>query len=319
MGNALQLGRNEHEKLSEWATKYGSYYSLNLFGKSALVVNDLATIKQVFGSIESTGKIKHDWLGILLNNSYGISHTEGAEAAEQKKFFVQALVETGAIGGTAYEENVLKSAEQLCTEIEHILKSDSQSVFHLSETFHNAAFNAIWNTTCGQNLTKEKKDFFAAFCKLFKYISVTGSYGLATVPLLWLIGYIHPSFRKLKYYSKDLRSTVKYILQSETSSLISKDPNIFSLYAEKINKCTDTGSTFYGELGNINSYSSIMALFVGGSEPTAGMMNWLIFYMASTPSAQEKLQDEIDTVIGLETPGFHHKSRYSKYCQQLIS
>ena len=54
-----------------------------------------------------------------------------------------------------------------------------------------------------------------------------------------------------------------------------------------------------------------MDLFSAGSETTATTLAWAVNYMVLHPEVQEKVQQEIDTVLGDRAPGLEDRSRYT--------
>lgn len=35
-------------------------------------------------------------------------------------------------------------------------------------------------------------------------------------------------------------------------------------------------------------------------------LTWLFYFLARTPAAQQRVRDEVDAVLGSETPTYHH-------------
>ena len=54
-----------------------------------------------------------------------------------------------------------------------------------------------------------------------------------------------------------------------------------------------------------------MDLFSAGSETTATTLAWAVNYMVLHPEVQEKVQQEIDAVLGDSAPGLEDRARYT--------
>ena len=54
-----------------------------------------------------------------------------------------------------------------------------------------------------------------------------------------------------------------------------------------------------------------MDLFSAGSETTATTLAWAVNYMVLHPEVQEKVQQEIDAVLGDRAPGLEDRARYT--------
>ncbi|CAG7734636.1 unnamed protein product, partial [Allacma fusca] len=73
-------------------------------------------------------------------------------------------------------------------------------------------------------------------------------------------------------------------------------------YLGEIERTTDPNSTFYGNLGYASLTDVAMDLYQAGSMTTATMLTWAVLYNVAYPEVQDKLQKEIDEVIGKSRP-----------------
>ena len=63
-------------------------------------------------------------------------------------------------------------------------------------------------------------------------------------------------------------------------------------------KTDDPSSTFYGSKGEESLLENLFDLFAAGSETTSTTLTWCVLYMLLFPGVQEKVQQEIDRVVG---------------------
>lgn len=314
IGNIHQLKSASHKILSKWAKTYGSFYTIDLFGRKAVILNDVQSMKNVFGREESMGKLKEDWFGILFQQKYGIANTTGFHAFEQRKFFLRALKAIGVIGGgrRSHESNVLEQANKICDNIKETLKINANQVLYLTGDFNDAAFITMWNTVSGENFdnSKSKRTVQHFVNQLLKYLDLSSSSGLNIVPVLKHLAFIFPSYRGLIHYAEKLRHEIKskFEITRISQCLIEKD-TIFGQYTKKVETCDNSDSSFYGDLGWKNSYRSIMALLMASTDTTATTLKWMIFYLASNQGVQAKLFQEIKEVLGNNEPTISHKHR----------
>ena len=66
----------------------------------------------------------------------------------------------------------------------------------------------------------------------------------------------------------------------------------------EIQNTKDPNSSFYGEKGINNLAANLMDLFIAGSETTSTTLTWAILYMVRNPDVQDKVQKDLDTVLG---------------------
>ena len=60
----------------------------------------------------------------------------------------------------------------------------------------------------------------------------------------------------------------------------------------------DPKSSFHGKRGKENLFSSLVNLFVGGSDTISSTLNWALFYLAKQPEIQAKAFNEIIHKVG---------------------
>ena len=78
--------------------------------------------------------------------------------------------------------------------------------------------------------------------------------------------------------------------------------DVYMKERNRANAENDTGSTFFGEKGRDNFSSSMLDLFLAGSETTSTSLTHFCLFLLHNPSIQRQLQDEIDAVVGRERP-----------------
>ena len=72
-------------------------------------------------------------------------------------------------------------------------------------------------------------------------------------------------------------------------------------YISEMKKVTEEGKTnssFYGETGEIHLNASFFDLYLAGSETTSTTLLFSIIYMVNYPKIQEKIQMELDKIVG---------------------
>ena len=114
------------------------------------------------------------------------------------------------------------------------------------------------------------------------------------------------NFKKFFNYDKVLRtfndivSMMEENIQKHQQTLDRNEPRDFTdLALIEIENTIDETSSFYGEKGFDGLKTILLDLFFAGSETTSTTLTWAILYMVRYPDIQEKVQKEIDGVVGL--------------------
>lgn len=304
LGNVLQLARNPHLKFSEWATKYGKLYSINIAGKQALVINDVQSMRDIHGKAVSTGKYKFDIFNLAFGPSnLGIINNEAHTWHEQQRFCMQALKQLGVTGGSTLEPLMQSEAEELCNWITTQLGKRQDSNVNISHSLMKATSTIIWNVVTGENhesSTTTLVHLLEAWMKAFN--KATGS-GLVFLP--WLKHVIPKSsgYQDFVTATECIHKVIGKSFEDHQWSRKSGDAtkltnDFIDSYLDKVENCKDPASIFYGENGQKHAFWSANSILFGGSESIGHSMNWLISYLIANPEKQENLHSEIDKVLG---------------------
>ncbi|CAG7638531.1 unnamed protein product, partial [Allacma fusca] len=78
----------------------------------------------------------------------------------------------------------------------------------------------------------------------------------------------------------------------------SKTEDFIDVYLHKHLKSKDGSSSFTGAEGIANLRTSLVDLFQAGTETTSTTLVWSLLFMTKDLQIQEKLQEEVDRIIG---------------------
>lgn len=305
LGNVFQLTKNSHLKFSEWAQQYGKVYSINVAGTPALVINDTKTMKEIFGTMPSTGKYRFELFENILGGNVGLLNSEGNVYIEQKKFCIANLKQFGFGGGVQLDPLMLNEADNLFSWLDKEIKQDipeSEQII-IGKALLSATGNTIWNMITGEyNKIGESKILHCLEQSTELFVQCTNS-GLVFLPWLRYIMPEKSGYNRYMLLTTKLRNYVQEYIDEHKNARKLAGPaptvrDMIDVYLEEIENCTDPNSEFYGERGMQNLLYSAIGLLMAGAETTANSLNWLIFYMVAYPEIQEKLHEEIDSVLG---------------------
>ena len=72
----------------------------------------------------------------------------------------------------------------------------------------------------------------------------------------------------------------------------------------EIERTTDPASSFHGQTGLDNLQSTLFDLFTAGFETISTTLTWGCLYMVRYPGVQARVQQELDTVVGINRWGY---------------
>ena len=97
----------------------------------------------------------------------------------------------------------------------------------------------------------------------------------------------------------EIMNMIKESITEHQQTLDLNEPRDFiDTYLHEIAATSDPSSSFYGEKGMVSLVNTMLDLFVAGSETTSTVLTWAVLYMAREPEVQQRVQEEIDHVVG---------------------
>lgn len=99
------------------------------------------------------------------------------------------------------------------------------------------------------------------------------------------------------------------IEEHEKDHVTGDESDLIHLFLEKM-KTADPKSDIYGSNGHANLKLVLLDLFAAGVETTSTTLLWIFLLLALHPEIQEKIQQEIDSVVSRnEMPSLEHRSQ----------
>jgi len=174
-----------------------------------------------------------------------------------------------------------------------------------------AIVNTLWQILNGEKADLKDPKMRRVFKSTAEFI-VTNSLAGSIMIMPWL--------RHLPFFSKQFETARKspQEMREVTSDSINKHKQSYQpdhqrdfidCYIKKMSETSDTESSFYKDVGEGNLQRSIMDLFGAGSETTATILCFAFNYLIRYPDIQQKIQQEIDSIVGDRSPQLDDRSR----------
>jgi len=105
----------------------------------------------------------------------------------------------------------------------------------------------------------------------------------------------------------------------KNSSDDKEDKDFVDFYLDQVKNTTDPTSSFYGHAGETSLVATMLDLFLAGTETTSSTLLWGILFMMQHPDVQERVQEELDTVLGNRaTASLDEKTRLPYTCAVIL-
>ncbi|XP_066294392.1 cytochrome P450 2U1-like [Branchiostoma lanceolatum] len=309
VGHLLSLGRAPHLKLTEWRQQYGDVYTVRMGMEDVVVLNGYRAIKEAFVDYKDafSGRPTVYMLNLLTGYGKDLAFSTFNQAyKEKRKFAFSALRNLGMrMGPDSMEENIRDEARQLCLKLSE--EGDAQPR-DVTDHLTVSVANIICSMVFGKRYDYDDAKFLKLSRNVNKLVASVGSSQLLMVfPFLRFVPGVNSSIRNLVECSNEVLAFVRQEITKHRETMDSENPRDFIdiiLCELQIQQKTDC---FTEE----NIVWIIQDLFVGGLETTSTTLRWGFLYMVLYPEDQQKVQAELDSVLGTDhdVPTLAHRSQ----------
>ncbi|KFV09659.1 Cytochrome P450 2J6, partial [Pterocles gutturalis] len=294
LGNLVHLNFQFHrDLLMEIAKTHGNMYTL-WFGKAPVIIlNGYQAVKDGMTTHpeDVSGRMVSPFFKAMANGK-GIFMASGRSWKQQRRFGLMTLRNLG-MGKKGLEHRVQEEASHL---VEFFVNLKGRPVDPFFPLFHSIS-NVICAVVFGYHFSDEDKSFHELISATKNFFQFTGSslhQLYETFPRLmrYLPGPHKTALSNYDFLSSFARKEVRRHVERG----IPDEPKDFiDFYLAEIEKSKEGVKPKYDEE---NLVYVINDLFLGGSETSSTTLYWGLLYMVVHPDIQEKVQKEIDAVLG---------------------
>ncbi|XP_025048931.1 cytochrome P450 2J2-like isoform X2 [Alligator sinensis] len=292
LGHIFHLDfKQPHLSMKKLAEKYGNIFSLQLGYKTLVIVNGLPLVKEALVH-HGENFADRPQIPIMLEvrGSLGLVSANGYSWKQQRRFALSTLRNFG-LGKRSLEERIQQEIGYLIEAVEE----EKGNPFDPHFKINNAVSNVICSITFGSRFEYHDRHFQKLLQLVGETLYLHGTvwtqlYNSFPTLMKWLPGHHHTLFKnwgKLKCFVKE--EIAKH--REDWNPADTRD--FIDCYLKEIAK-NEASSSFHEN----NLLFSTLDLFFTGTETTSTTILWGLLYMAMYPEIQERVQAEIDTVIG---------------------
>ncbi|XP_067391508.1 cytochrome P450 2J2-like isoform X2 [Emydura macquarii macquarii] len=292
LGHILHVDvKQPHVSIKKLVEKYGNVFSMQFGTVTFVVVNGFQLVKEV---LVHQGEHFLDRPQIPLRHeifgTFGLIFSNGNSWKQERRFALSTLRNFG-LGKRSLAERIQEENRYLIDAIEE----EKGQPFDPHFKINNAVSNIICSIVFGDRFEYHDNRFQKLLRLLDETLHLEGSfwaqlYNSFPTLMKWIPGphkTIFKNWEKLKSFVREAIAKHKEDLNpSETRDFIDS-------YLKEIAKA-DANSSFHEE----DLLFSTLDLFFAGTETTSTTIRWALLYMAIYPDVQERVQAEIDRVIG---------------------
>uniref|UniRef100_A0A6I8NHY9 Cytochrome P450 n=1 Tax=Ornithorhynchus anatinus TaxID=9258 RepID=A0A6I8NHY9_ORNAN len=297
--------RRQQSFVSKLRDKYGPVYTVYLGPRPVVVLCGLDAVKEalVDKAEEFSGRGKISIIDKIFQG-YGVAFSNGQRWKTLRRFSLATLRDFG-MGKRSIEERIQEEAQCL---VEEIHKTEGELV-DPTFFFNSVTSNIICSIVFGNRFDYRDK-MFLTLLSIFNetFTLMSSPWGQLFELFSGIMKYLPGVHRRVH---SNLEYVNNFITQRVESNKKSLDPNsprdFIDCFLIRMDKEKETlGSEFHMR----NLVLTTQSLFFAGTETSSTTLRYSFLLMLKYPQVAEKVQEEIDQVIGQDRPpGLEDRTR----------
>uniref|UniRef100_A0A914XWA6 Cytochrome P450 n=1 Tax=Panagrolaimus superbus TaxID=310955 RepID=A0A914XWA6_9BILA len=308
IGNYLELEANPpgYNTFEKWRKKFGDIHTFWLAETPVISINDFNLIKEYFikdGETFSGRMQVGRQLELQRGGNYGVIFVDGERWREHRRFALQVFRNFG-MGRGLMEEKIQLELSNMFDDINEAFGNDKEITLEPGPLLEITVANIINQLLFGFGYhdKKEKEEFSKMKDIISKHMR------LATWPSVNFIFSFYP-LRHLPYLKQTINEfwDTELIIEDYCRKQIEAHKKMMKSSMEEKAEPQDYVEAYLREAANgKNDFSEkqlmymLFDMWIAGQETTANTLVFSVLYLLHNPCVQDKLQTELDTVIGFD-------------------
>ncbi|XP_004568480.2 cytochrome P450 2K4 [Maylandia zebra] len=293
-GNFPQLYlKKTHVTLLELSKQFGSIFTIYLGTKKVVVLVGYNAVKEalvdyaeVFGERDLTPIIDEHFQG------HGIVWANDDTWKEMRRFSMINLKDFG-MGKKEFEDKIIEECHYLMEAFKQF-----KGEFDVKQSLNNATANISCSLIYGNRFDYNDLEFTSLVHRTCRNTTLLSAPSVQLYNMVPWIGkwFSYPNeFKKAFAANREQqRKLVSHLKETLDPKMCRGFVDAFLIHQDNLEKSGITTSHFHNE----NLLITIMNLFVAGTETSARTVTWGLFLMAKYPKIQEKVREELSSVVG---------------------
>ncbi|XP_029536401.2 cytochrome P450 2M1-like [Oncorhynchus nerka] len=294
IGNLLQMDLKRPDKsYMELSKKYGSVFTVWLGPKPVVVVSGYQAIKEalVDQGEEFNGRA-NPAITLKLFNEHGVGSSNGQRWKTLRNFSLTSLKNLG-IGCRSLEERVQEEAKSLVKAFSEY----GDSTVNPKELLFHTIINLFWSIVLGRRFEYNDPEFQIFYKPVYTYFDMLKSKVSMLYNISPRIVECFPGKHQELFKAIDkAKAYIRLEADRRLKSLDTSNPqDYFDVFLVKMLEEKDQPGT---EFNYDNLFPCVWDLFAASTETLSSTLSHACLMMIKYPDIQEKVQKEIDEVIG---------------------
>ncbi|NWS65708.1 CP2J6 protein, partial [Crotophaga sulcirostris] len=293
-GNLLEMKfQIHHDILKKMARIHGNVFTLWLSNIPVVVLQGFQAVKEglTVHAEDVAGRPKTNVFHVLTHEN-GVMFSNGHLWKQQRRFGLATMRKMGV--GKKDQEYRLQ--EEACHLVEYLHKTNGNPLDPTMPVVQTVS-NVICSVIFGHRFSKDDENFHRLIESVDNMIAFGNSISFFVYELSpWLASHFLASVKQTKSSINFVNALLaKEIESHKAKQKPDENRDFIDYYLDEIDKTKGDADATYDEE---NLMQTIFDLFLAGTETTATTLRWALLYMVVYPDVQEKVQKELDAVLG---------------------
>nr|XP_053628796.1 cytochrome P450 2C15-like isoform X1 [Cherax quadricarinatus] len=277
--------------------EYGNMASFGVFGTGVLLVSDFSLIKEIFSHKASRDRppmsfttTRNYLLSDGQESNLGIIGGNGDKWQELRRFVLRHLRDFG-FGKTTCEPMITKEVTEL---MDHIQQQKGQPI-PMMRLFNLSVVNTLWGMVMGKRFAFDDAKVNKLLETFLEPARASNFHPIFFIPGMSKAVIYLPI---LRHTTKSLERIVRFVKEEVDNFISNEDCDVThsfaSIFLKEMQRHVGEKSIF-----NMHEFTAVIFdMFAAGMDTTSSTLTMGVYLIAKHPAIQQKVQQELDEVLG---------------------
>ncbi|XP_057699332.1 cytochrome P450 2U1 [Corythoichthys intestinalis] len=288
------------EALREQAARYGDVFSLFVGAQLIVVLNGYDVIRDALLNHAEVFSDRPDIPAVtIMTKRKGIVFAPYGSVWRKHRKFCHASLRTFGLGKLSLEPCILQGLETIKSELMRPREDDCKGGVDLTLMVSNAVSNVICSLALGERFPQDDRQFATLLGLMVRGLELCVNSPAVLInvfPPLYHLPF--GVFGEIRQVERDISAFLKRLIAKHRDTLDPDNPrDLVDMYLAEMAAQRSAGV-------EDNSFDEdylfyiIGDLFIAGTDTTTNSLLWIMLYLVVHPNIQEKIQAEVDEVVG---------------------
>ncbi|KAE8300262.1 Cytochrome P450 2U1 [Larimichthys crocea] len=286
--------------LTKQADVYGKVYSLFVGSQLMVVLNGYEAVKDALSNHPEVFSDRPTIPAVtIMTKRKGIVFAPYGPVWRKQRKFCHATLRNFGLGRLSLEPCILQGLATIKTELQRLNEVSGGAGVDLAPLISTAVSNVICSLILGQRFHHEDHEFRTMLDLMVRGLEICINSPAVLINIFPLLYYLpFGVFKELRQVEGDITAFLKRIIANHRETLDPANPrDLTDMYLIEMLAQQSAGEEESSFTEDYLFYI-IGDLFIAGTDTTTNSVLWILLYMVSHPDIQDKVQAEIDKVVG---------------------